>query len=392
MNSRNEKKETDLILVVDDQPTNLKLISTILSKEYSLSVANSGKMALGILENIRPDLILLDIMMPVMDGFEVCKRIKEREELKDIPVIFLTAKSDIDSIVEGFEFGAIDYITKPFNAKEVNVRIKNHINLSKAKRRITAQKREIEEHSEQLTKFNHELARINKEKDKFFLMLAHKLKSPFMGFMGISQIISEETQNLSLDEIKEFATALNDSANNIYRLLENLLLWSRLQTNSVLLNPLDTRIYQAADKAIYKLSQPAEQKELKISNNIPKDLIVNADSELLNTVFTNLLLNSIKFCKKGGEVEIDGKSEGEFAEIYVKDSGTGIPEDVLMNLFVLGEKRTQSGKENEGNTGLGLILCKDYLQRGGGEIRGESKEGGGATVYFTLPLGDKTVL
>jgi len=388
MNYNFDKRETNLILAVDDQPTNLKLISTILNKEYSLSVANSGKMALGILEKIRPDLILLDIMMPGMDGFEVCKRIKETEANKDIPIIFLTAKSDIDSIVEGFKHGAVDYITKPFNTKEMQVRIKNHINLADAKKRILHQKKEIEEYSNQLVKFNSELSRINTEKDKFFSILAHDLKSPFVGFMGLSKIISKETQNLSLTEIKDFADALNDSANNIYRLLENLLLWSKLQTNGITINPLNTRICHAAENAIYKLSFEAKQKNIKIENNISENLIVNADSELLDTLFTNLISNAVKYSKIGGTVEISGDEAGEFAKISVRDYGSGMSEALKQSLFILSERKTLPRNDKKGGTGLGLILCKDYLSRYRGDIWGESEEGKGATFYFTLPKGE----
>ena len=147
MNDINNKKAKDLILVVDDQPNNLKLIANVLGQEYSLSIANSGINALKMLENGVPDLILLDVMMPEMDGFEVCKKIKENENTKNIPIIFLTAKSDIDDIVKGFDYGAVDYITKPFNLIEMKVRIKNHLSLYHAKQ---------------------EIEQINMEKDKFF--------------------------------------------------------------------------------------------------------------------------------------------------------------------------------------------------------------------------------
>ena len=132
MNQTETPKAKDIILVVDDQSNNLKVIASVLGSDYSLSIANSGVNALKILENNMPDLILLDIMMPDMDGFEVCRRIKSNERIRHIPVIFLTAKTDIDDIIKGFRCGAVDYITKPFNATEVDARVQNHLKLKHA--------------------------------------------------------------------------------------------------------------------------------------------------------------------------------------------------------------------------------------------------------------------
>lgn len=138
-----KQHKKDLILVVDDQPNNLKVLASVIGKKYTLSAAPNGKFALNILEKIKPDLILLDIMMPDMNGFEVCQKIKENNSTKEIPIIFLTAKTEIEDVIKGFDLGAVDFITKPFIPKEILARIENHLNFSRAKKIILDQKLEI---------------------------------------------------------------------------------------------------------------------------------------------------------------------------------------------------------------------------------------------------------
>jgi len=169
MVSRQHKK--DLILIVDDQPNNLKIIASILNKKYILSAASNGYSALNILKKIKPDLILLDVVMPEMNGFETCKKIKANRKSKDIPIIFLTAKTDIEDVIKGFDLGAVDYFSKPFIPKEILSKIENHLNLSRAKKTISKQKLKLKslnlkllEAKKDLAQAKHELMK-NKKKD-----------------------------------------------------------------------------------------------------------------------------------------------------------------------------------------------------------------------------------
>ena len=172
----------DVILVVDDQPINLKVIASVLSQDYSLSIANNGVNALKMLEKGLPSLILLDIMMPEMDGFEVCQKIKENEKTKDIPVIFLTAKTDIKDIIKGFDYGAADYITKPFNTTEMKVRVINHLNLYHAKNELKEMNQKLLLSQEAVKSANQQLEQSNKEKDKFFSISPMTSKARLTGF------------------------------------------------------------------------------------------------------------------------------------------------------------------------------------------------------------------
>lgn len=387
------KKDKDLILVVDDQPNNLKVIASVLSEEYRLSLAKTGMAALKILERYKPELILLDIMMPEMDGYEVIKKIKADDRLKEIPVIFLTAKTDIDDIVKGFDLGAVDYITKPFNAKEVKIRIKNHLNLAHAKREIQKQKAEIEEYNEKLIeseyrlkKTNRDLATSNKEKDKFFSIIAHDLKSPFGGLLGLLDLLNDDAQEFDESQKKEMIKALFDSARNVYRLLENLLEWSRVQLESTKFKPDIIYPGQITDGIFGALGAQASNKKITLSNNITRDLSLYADSMMIGTIIRNLLSNAIKFTNAGGKIEISAKSDDNEVEFCVEDNGIGMDETVKSKLFRINEHVTNPGTADELGTGLGLILCKEFAEIHGGKIWAESEIGGGSRFYFSIPV------
>lgn len=396
-----DNTEKNSILVVDDQPNNLKVISSVLSSQYTLFIANSGDRAVKILERTIPDLILLDVMMPDMSGYEVCELLKKNPLTADIPIIFLTAKSDIDDIVKGFELGAVDYITKPFNIREVVVRINNQIQLANALKIIKKQRNELETANNTLITTQDELISRNVEleiakskleqsileKDKFFSIIAHDLKAPFTGFLGLTKIITENFSDLSLREINEYANSLKISADNIFKLLENLLQWSRIQRGMVQLNPEIVQVNQIVMMNVSLLDANLNKKNISIQNNINEDVYVSADLNMLNTIFRNLLSNAVKFTPHDGTISFNTKEDNGLITICVKDSGIGMPKELLDNLFVLGAKTSREGTDNESSTGLGLLLCKEYAEMNGGRIYAESEEGKGSTFCFTLPKG-----
>lgn len=411
----------DSILVVDDNPHNLKVISSVLGGNYSLTIANSASKALQILSKMSPDLILLDIMMPDMDGYEVCKLIKEDSSICDIPIIFLTAKNDIEDLVKGFDYGAVDYITKPFNIKEVHVRVENHLKLARARNIILEQNYELEKNREELEKRNEdlssaystieeqafqtnqmnekllesefELKKINlqlheniSEKDKFFSIIAHDLKSPFNGFLGLTQILADDIESLTMKEMQEFSHSLQESAKNLYELLGNLLEWSLMQRGKTEFNPEKRLLSLLVKHNIEIQKEVAQRKNITIINNIDKESRVLADLSMLNTVFRNLLSNSIKFTPRGGTIEIGIKRNSD-TDIcfYIKDSGIGMAKEMIDKLFKIDEKISRPGTEDEPSSGLGLLLCHEFIQKHCGSIYAESEVGVGTTFYITLP-------
>jgi two-component system sensor histidine kinase/response regulator len=292
--------ERNKILIVDDQPNNLKVISSILSENYKLFVANSGEKAFKILEVEKPDLILLDIMMPGMDGYEVCERLKLNENMKDIPIIFLTAKSELEDIVKGFELGAVDYITKPFKIKEVEVRIKNHIRLENAKE---------------------ELRELNAEKDKFFSIIAHDLKSPFGALIGMLELMSKNFELFTEEELRDTSKELYNSAQGVYKLLENLLEWSRIQRKSINFHPTESNTYLIVKNITQILGMQASNKSIELVNELPEYLITYSDENMISTVIRNLVSNAIKFTNPGGQVKISSYQKEGFAYISISDNG-----------------------------------------------------------------------
>lgn len=368
----NEDKSKQLILVVDDQPNNLKVIASFLQESYALSFANNADRAMKTLERVIPDLIMLDIMMPDIDGYELCKMIKAIDRLKEVPIIFLSAKSDIEDVIKGFDYGAVDYITKPFNMKEVKTRIKTHIELSRAKRFIQKQ--------------NEELIQTNAEKDKFFSIISHDLRSPFSGFLGITQMMSEDFDSFSRDEMQSLATDMRKSANTLYNLLENLLEWSKVKRGIMSFNPQNLNLYELVDTAASSMKILATNKEIEILINIDKSIEVFCDYNMISTVFRNLISNAIKFSLRGGKVEVQSThcDDEKYIKVMVKDYGIGMNENMIEKLFDIKYKTSRPGTENEASSGLGLILCKEFVVKNNGRIFVDSKENNGTSFVFTL--------
>ena len=202
--------------------------------KFNVLIAQDGQTALDLVENgERPDLVMLDIMMPGMDGFEVCKRLKENEVVKDVPVIFLSVLSEASDRLRGFDIGAVDYIDKPFQKEEVLARVTAQLTIRKQQMDL---KREIKERKlaeKQLQRYTEELKALNASKDKFFSIIAHDLKSPFTALLGFADYLTVQLDELNKDEIKECSTNIYKSAQGVFNLLENLLHWSSIQTGNI---------------------------------------------------------------------------------------------------------------------------------------------------------------
>jgi len=385
MDFQNTTNEKSVILVVDDQPTNLKVMAGVLSEEYTLSIANNGINALKMLEKRIPDLILLDIMMPEMDGYEVCRRLKENEKTKDIPVIFLTAKTEIEDVVKGFEYGAVDYIFKPFHTTEMKVRVRNHLNLFHSKNEIKQMNQKLLEAQEDLKKVNSLLEISNQEKDKFFSIIAHDLKSPFNSILGFSEILKEEINNLDQNAIVEYAGIINYSTRQTLQLLENLLHWARMKQGRMEYLPKNLALSEITEEVLGLVKENARQKNIFLINNVPLETQVFADENMLKTILRNLIVNSIKFTNSGGVVEITSMINNNQIQISVSDTGVGISKQNLEKLFLIGTSFTTRGTDHEKGTGLGLLLCKELVEKHSGRIWAESEINSGTIFHFTVP-------
>jgi signal transduction histidine kinase len=227
---------------------------------------------------------------------------------------------------------------------------------------------------------------LNATKDRFFSIIAHDLKNPFITILGFTDLLYSDYNELSDDERLSFILEMKKSAELSFNLLQNLLQWSRSQTGRIEFNPKKLGLLKIIDENFLILNNSAEQKQIQLFNQVISTIQVTADEDMLNTVFRNLLTNAIKFSNKGGIISVRASAIENFAEIYVSDCGVGMDQKAIDNLFRLEITRSTAGTENETGTGLGLILCKEFIEKNGGTIRVESEVGKGSKFIFTLPI------
>jgi len=362
------EKKIYTILIVDDNSNNLKVLAGVLKiAGYEFRMAKSGQQALNVLEKTTPDLILLDIQMPDMDGFETCVKIKENKELAKIPVIFLTANTDSDSVNKAFKSGGVDFVTKPFNSEELLARIQTHIT--------------IKVQSE-------ELVRQNAAKDKFFSIISHDLKNPLANIIGFAELIKDSSHELDPEKLEMFVGYIHNSALFTLEILEDLLDWARIQMGSLksvknkfnlsnlLLNNIEGHFPQALAKSI------------DFQSNFDENIIINADEKMITAVVRNLISNAIKFTPKGGHISISTREKiinnKRMIETEIRDTGIGINKENLTKLFQIEQNYNSKGTNNETGTGLGLILCKEFINQNNGSIRVESELSVGSSFIFDL--------
>lgn len=557
------------ILIVDDKPENLHLLAAILQHYgYRLRLLTDGRMVMPAVKGFPPDLILLDIMMPCMDGYDVCRQLKADEQTSEIPVIFLSALTDISEKTKAFSLGGVDYITKPFQQEEVVLRVKTQLALREAQRQLQAQnsrlqqeiherkqaedvlrkrnselgllnhigqmlgsslelpdvlatvlqevllllqavsasiwlltpdRRELEcseifgpgreqlrgvrlpvgggitgwvaEHGESVvsaniledprhhktvgsqenaparsmlsvplkaksevigvlnlvdpregrftredlqfiepiaasaaiaienarlyttaqqeiaerTRAEAELREANASKDKFFSIISHDLRSPLNTLLGFAELLAAHVEHYSIEETKQRIEKLRTSAKRLHILLENLLTWARIQRGALEYQPESFELSEMIDEILDLFSQNAEQKHIALAHDITANTVVFADESMLHTVLRNLVSNALKFTPNGGSIRLSARDAGQELEIMVADTGVGIPQADFEKLFRIDVQYTSAGTSGETGTGLGLVLCKELVEKNGGRIRVESTPGRGTRFLFTVP-------
>ncbi len=279
------------------------------------------------------------------------------------------------------------------NEKENKLAIKRYVEELHYNKIMSVQKaKELALINEKLNQREKELQKINSNKDKFFSIISHDLRSPFTSLLGFSEFLLNEIDELSKEEIKEFAENIYKSASGTFSLLENLLQWSRLQTSKIEFVPEKYSLTEHLNRIceIYKIN--ALQKNINLITNIEEGLEVYADQNMVETVMRNLLSNAIKFTPRNGLITVTAKNRSKDVEVIVADTGIGIEKEKLQKLFVIGENVSTEGTENEKGTGLGLILCKEFVETNNGKLTVKSKPGKGTEFKFTLPKKGKSKL
>jgi len=231
---------------------------------------------------------------------------------------------------------------------------------------------------------NEELKRINIEKDKFFSIIAHDLRSPFHGLMGLTELMAKELNTFSTDEIQRIASKLNQSANNLYRLLNNLLEWSRMQRGVIKFSPVEINLKTVIEDTLDLYGELSANKGVEIVDKVPDDILFKADLSMIESVVRNLVSNSIKFTNDGDKIIISAEKKDGKVIISVKDTGIGMKKELSDNIFKIDKVTVRYGTNDEPGTGLGLLLCKEFVERNNGEIQVRSEEGIGSEFKIIL--------
>lgn len=358
------------ILIVDDTPANLELLAGILShRAYEARPFLSGRLALAAARLDPPDLILLDIHMPEMDGLDVCKQLKADDRLRDIPVIFITARTEMADKVEAFALGAVDYVTKPFHADEVRARVEAHLEIRRQERAL----RESYEHLQEL----------ERSRDSMVHMLVHDLRSPLMGILASLSLAREEALPPAVAECIHLAM---NSTETIIEMVSSVLDVSKLEAARMPLEISRADLGELADAAVRAIEPSRGQRRLRLS--VPTNLgRIGVDAGLIRRVMQNLLDNALKFTSHASgviEVTIAATADGG-QRVAIIDNGPGIPEEFrprIFDKFFQVQVRQRTGLRS---TGLGLTFCKLAIDAHGGQIGVDSTVGQGSTFWFELP-------
>ena len=361
------------ILIVDDVVSNVLLLKILLTNEkFQVCTANNGNACIEVAKKDKPDLILLDVMMPELNGFDTAVILKKDPETLDIPIIFLTALNNPSDLVHGFQVGGNDFLTKPFNKEELVMRVMHQIQLVAAKRIIERQ--------------NEELRRTISNRDKMYSVIAHDLRSPMASIRMVLNlavnVVSRETVG---DEIFELLDKANRESEETHDLLDNLLKWTKSQTGRLSVVYQDIDLDDIVPGVVDIFQMIAEMKKIDLKYLPAKEkLVVYGDNDMIKTIIRNFISNAVKFTPEGKAIEVFYEHEGDFARISVRDHGVGIAADRVGSIFHKGE--TTYGTGGEEGSGLGLQLCQDFARKNGGDAYVTSVEGEGSTFSFTIPL------
>ena len=365
-----------LILVVDDISKNLQVVGTLLRKEgYRIVPATSGAQALERVRAEAPDLILLDLMMPEMDGLEVCRRLKAEPLTQPIPVIFLTASNEMEHLVQGFEVGAVDYVTKPFNPPELLARVRTHLELKHARER---------------------LREMNDEKNEFMGIAAHDLRNPLGAILGYSEMVLEEMEALrsstdaavgrAAGEASQCTERIRDTSRRMAGMVQNLLDANRIERGEMVLALAPTDLAPTLNQVIETQRPHAMAKEQTIQlQTETAPVMVQVDPGVALQVIENLISNAVKYSPPGKVITVRLQRHAQAVRVEVQDQGPGLSAEDQKKLFGKFARLSAKPTGGEHSTGLGLSIVKKMVEAMHGKVWCESEPGKGATFIVELP-------
>ncbi len=374
------------ILIVDDIPTNVSVLMDLLSNaDFKVLVATDGKSALKKAAYAQPDLILLDVMMPGMDGFEVCKILKEQEETKDIPIIFMTALTDTVDKIKGFSEGAVDYITKPIQHEETLARVTTHLKLGILQKQLQDELQEGKAYAIELEKLNSEL-------NTFARTVSHDLKNPLNGIVGLSELLLLPDMNLDEEEKIKYYQMINDCGQQMFEMINALLLLAGVsqQEEKLETHPLDmlSIVHKVTETRLDYMRRKfeAEVKVVYLPENPWPTAIGYAP--WVEEMWANYISNAFKYGGEAPQIELGADSEKNgMIRFWVRDNGPGLSKESQEQLF---NAFTRLHKDKAEGHGLGLSIVQQIAEKLHGEVGVESTEGEGSLFYFTLPAMTET--
>lgn len=361
------------VLMIDDSIDNIEFVKAYVSSECDFIEADNGKRGLELAKQEKPELILLDIYMPDIDGFDVLTQLQTEPVTKDIPVIFLSAYGEKDNIVKGLDAGAVDYITKPFHPSELLARIRSQLRLvdsEKALRESTL-----------------ELAHLNSTKDKFISIIGDRLLRPIRQINQILKIMYHKNADMDQTTQQDYLDIAFSASSGINEMANGLMEWSDLNSPNFSITQEEIEPNDLLNDVIHELQPRANEKHqtIEIDTDFDKAIIV-ADRRLITDVIKHTLSNAINFSEYNTNIQIKGSASEAFLSINIEDHGVGISPENLEKLFLLDEHLSTLGTDGEIGTGMGLILCKEILQKTGGSIDISSQLGEGTQVTIRLPV------
>ncbi|MEK8016355.1 MAG: response regulator [Candidatus Parabeggiatoa sp.] len=401
----------ETILIIDDMPFEVKLLSIFLNKMgFKVLAAYNGQKGIQAAELAQPDLILLDVVMPGIDGFEVCEKLKNHPKTQDIPIIFMTARStEILDKIKGFELGAADYIAKPFEHQDVLARINTHLKLHHLQQQLRLQNQQLQEEVNRrkqaekslqeernglvertvyLSEANAKLAHIARLKDEFLANMSHELRTPLNAILGISEALQEEIYGTLNDLQRKSMRTLEDSGRHLLALINDILDLSKIEAEKLTLQIGTVSVNQICQASLRMTKEVAYKKQIRVSTTIDYTLeTMQADERRLKQILVNLLSNAIKFTPAGGSVklEVTGDAEDGVVEFSVRDTGIGIAKEQIKDIFEPFMQLDGSLNRMQEGTGLGLSLVYRLTEMHGGSISIESEVDQGSCFTISLP-------
>ena len=372
-----ENTAVPAILIVDDNPNNLNLLFDLLDEAgFEVLVSQNGESALKRAEGAQPDIILLDVMMPGMDGFETCRRLKALKATQHIPVIFMTALAGTDSKIKGFELGAVDYITKPIQAPEVLARVRTHLT-------ILSLQKDLQVKNEMLSTMLEKEKELNALKSQFVSMVSHEFKTPLTTIALSSDLLKRYDDRMSTQERREELSVIEKTIEHMSELLDNVLTVSRWEAGKIKFEPEAIELQPFCQRLAARYQALCESTHtIEFAVKTTHDTLT-IDPTLFEYILSNLLSNAIKYSPDGGRVSFGIDEQGEAVSFRISDQGLGIPHADRQNLFESFHRG-----ENVGNikgTGLGLSIVKKLVELHHGTIEVKSQLNHGSTFIITIP-------